>query len=214
MSSIASCIEIPAAHCPQVRAKVGIAATISSALIGAALGILAGTSLGIAIWGNQVLPSPTVPPQMSTGVANPPSALPAVSPVDQASPKILHSALHRTHAQPQIGHRQGRSHASKSGTQALSSQPATPNLPGPSAGHSAFFIEGDVTTVGLDSSAAEARIETYEGTTFTIASSDIHGNLSNLGEAGANLHYRCDQAGSCTLSSTGFVMQNARLLRS
>jgi hypothetical protein len=72
-----------------------------------------------------------------------------------------------------------------------------------------FFIEGDVTVADYDESLGT--IETHEGKTFIIGRTMAEGNAIPWQDYRANLHYRCDQSGTCTLKRAGLVVPNARL---
>jgi hypothetical protein len=72
-----------------------------------------------------------------------------------------------------------------------------------------FVIEGDVTVADYDASLGT--IETHEGKTFIIGSTLAEGNAVPWQDYRANLHYRCDQSGTCTLMRAGVVVPNARL---
>jgi hypothetical protein len=72
-----------------------------------------------------------------------------------------------------------------------------------------FVIEGDVTVVDFDASAGT--IETHEGKRFVIGTKMAQNNAIPWEDYRSNLHYRCDQAGSCTLMRAGVVVPNARL---
>jgi hypothetical protein len=74
----------------------------------------------------------------------------------------------------------------------------------------AFSSEGDATVSDYD--ASTGRIETYEGRTFVINASAGTGGSTSWQDYQGNLHYRCDQNGSCTLARSGVVVPNAKLL--
>jgi hypothetical protein len=73
----------------------------------------------------------------------------------------------------------------------------------------AFIIEGDVTVVDYDTS--EGTIATHEGKTFVIGRTAAESAVISWQDYHANVHYRCDQSGSCTLMRAGVVIPNARL---
>jgi len=68
-----------------------------------------------------------------------------------------------------------------------------------------FVVEGDVTVVDYDASLGT--IETHEGKTFVIGRTAAE----SWQDYRANVHYRCDQSGTCTLMRAGLVVPNARL---
>jgi hypothetical protein len=65
-----------------------------------------------------------------------------------------------------------------------------------------FFlgIQGDATVANYD--AATGRIQTYEGETYLLAKAGDTNGIS-WGDYPFNVHYRCDELGSCTLSHGG-----------
>jgi hypothetical protein len=75
---------------------------------------------------------------------------------------------------------------------------------------SAFYSEGDVTVA--DFNATMGTIETYEGKTFSMGGTASAAASSALEDSGLSIHYRCDQAGNCSLYSAGKTMQNVRLM--
>jgi len=72
-----------------------------------------------------------------------------------------------------------------------------------------FVVEGDVTVVDFD--ASEGTIETHEGKKFVIGSNMAQNNAIPWEDYRSHVHYRCDQAGSCTLMRAGVLVPNARL---
>jgi hypothetical protein len=72
-----------------------------------------------------------------------------------------------------------------------------------------FYSEGDATVVNFDASAG--KIETYEGRTFAIGLATQPGNATSWEDYRANVHYRCDQFGNCTLARKGVVVRDAKL---
>lgn len=74
-----------------------------------------------------------------------------------------------------------------------------------------FTVEGSMTVVNYDSPAAT--IETYEGESFTLDKSANDTSAVSWLEYPADVHYRCDQSGNCTLLHAGGVENNARRTR-
>jgi hypothetical protein len=72
-----------------------------------------------------------------------------------------------------------------------------------------FTVEGDVTVADYD--ASEGSIETHEGKTFVLDRAAGDSDTAPWQEYRANLHYRCDQSGNCTLFRDGVVVPNAKL---
>ncbi len=72
-----------------------------------------------------------------------------------------------------------------------------------------FMIEGDLTFASFDASAGT--LETNEGKTFLLGRAAGESIAASSQDVPANLHYRCDQAGNCTLVHAGIVFLNARL---
>jgi hypothetical protein len=72
-----------------------------------------------------------------------------------------------------------------------------------------MMIEGDVTVAGYDPAAST--IETREGMNFVIDRTVGERNASLLEDSPGSFHYRCDQAGSCTLVHAGLAFSAARL---
>jgi hypothetical protein len=75
-----------------------------------------------------------------------------------------------------------------------------------------FFldIQGDLTVANFD--AASGTIETYEGETYTLASAASGGSSIPWQDYPFNVHYRCDEAGNCTLFHGG-ASATAKLTR-
>jgi len=72
-----------------------------------------------------------------------------------------------------------------------------------------FMIEGDLTFANFDASAGT--LETNEGKTFLLGRAAGESIATSSQDVPANLHYRCDQTGNCTLIHAGVVFLNARL---
>jgi hypothetical protein len=72
-----------------------------------------------------------------------------------------------------------------------------------------FSIEGDFTIADFDTS--NGMIETNEGKSFVIDMRVSDTNATPLQDYSGNVHYRCDQTGSCTLHGAGVVVPNVKL---
>lgn len=72
-----------------------------------------------------------------------------------------------------------------------------------------FTIEGEVTETNYD--ASERTIRTYEGKTFVIDMTVGETDAIPWQDYRANVHYRCNQAGDCTLTRAGVVAPNAKM---
>jgi hypothetical protein len=72
-----------------------------------------------------------------------------------------------------------------------------------------FSIEGDFTIADFDTS--NGMIETNEGKSFVIDMRVSDSNTTQLQDYSGNVHYRCDQTGSCTLHGAGVVVPNVKL---
>jgi hypothetical protein len=72
-----------------------------------------------------------------------------------------------------------------------------------------FTIEGDVTVANYDASAG--MIETNEGKTFAIGKTAGESSATQWQDYFGNVHYRCDQAGNCTLFRASIVVPNVKL---
>jgi hypothetical protein len=75
---------------------------------------------------------------------------------------------------------------------------------------SQFYTEGDLTVAGYD--ATEGTIETSDGRTFVIGASVSMANATSWDDYRSNVHYRCDEDGSCMLARAGVVAPNARAI--
>jgi hypothetical protein len=105
-------------------------------------------------------------------------------------------------------------------TPAKPQPPAAPSAALPSASLSsgldggfralAFYSEGDATVVSYD--AAGDTITTDDGRTFVIGSTVSVSHAQTWQDYRANVHYRCDQNGNCSLVRTGVIALNAKLL--
>jgi hypothetical protein len=73
-----------------------------------------------------------------------------------------------------------------------------------------FFSEGDVTVVSY--SAAGDTIETDDGRSFVVGATVSVSTATSWDDYRANIHYRCDQNGNCTLTRSGVIALNAKLI--
>ena len=73
-----------------------------------------------------------------------------------------------------------------------------------------FYSEGDATVVGYN--AADGTIQTDDGRTFVIGETVSASNAISWQDYRSNVHYRCNQNGSCSLVRTGVIALNAKLL--
>lgn len=73
-----------------------------------------------------------------------------------------------------------------------------------------FYSEGDATVVSYD--AAGDTITTDDGKTFEIGATVNESHAQSWQEYRSNVHYRCDQNGSCSLVRIGVIALNARLM--
>ena len=62
-----------------------------------------------------------------------------------------------------------------------------------------------------DYDASAGLIETHEGKTFILGRTIGASSATPWQEYRANVHYRCDHSGNCTLTRAGVVAPNARL---
>jgi hypothetical protein len=75
---------------------------------------------------------------------------------------------------------------------------------------SSFYSEGDLTVADYDADAGT--IETSDGRTFVIGTTVSVNSASSWQDYRSNVHYKCGQNGSCTLSRQGAVAPNAKLI--
>ena len=73
-----------------------------------------------------------------------------------------------------------------------------------------FYVEGNLTVADYDANAGT--IETSDGRTFIVGTTVLASNAISWNEYRSNVHYRCSQAGDCTLSRAVVVAPNARLI--
>lgn len=72
------------------------------------------------------------------------------------------------------------------------------------------YIEGDLTVADYDAKAGT--IETSDGRTFVIGSTVSVSGATTWDDYRSDVHYRCGQDGTCTLTRAGVVALNARLV--
>jgi len=73
---------------------------------------------------------------------------------------------------------------------------------------SAFTVEGELTVSAYN--ASTGTIETYEGEAFALPGAASAGGGIQGEDLSNNIHYRCDQFGSCTLKAGQFVLKANR----
>jgi hypothetical protein len=71
-------------------------------------------------------------------------------------------------------------------------------------------IEGDATVANYNGTTG--KIETYEGSTFMLASATTGGSAIAWDDFPFNVHYRCDESGQCTMVHRG-ASATARMVR-
>jgi hypothetical protein len=71
-----------------------------------------------------------------------------------------------------------------------------------------FYSEGDLTVA--DYNAEEGTIQTSDGRTFELGETVSMGNTVAWDQYRSNVHYRCEQDGSCVLQRDGVVTINSR----
>lgn len=92
-----------------------------------------------------------------------------------------------------------------------SGQQAMPQLDfGSEPAPAVFYSEGDLTVADYD--AASGTIESSDGRTFVVGPTVAVNNATSWDEYRADVHYRCNQSGSCTLIRPGVVASSARLI--
>jgi hypothetical protein len=91
-------------------------------------------------------------------------------------------------------------------------KPTALQLATAAAAQGPFFlaIQGDVTVANFD--AATGTIQTYEGETYVLAKTSADVNSIHWEDYPFNVHYTCNETGSCTLSHAG-TSAIARLAR-
>lgn len=73
-----------------------------------------------------------------------------------------------------------------------------------------FYSEGDTTVVDYD--ATLDTILTNDGRTFVVGPTVSMSSASSWNDYRSNVHYRCDQAGKCTITRNGVIALNAKLI--
>jgi hypothetical protein len=73
-----------------------------------------------------------------------------------------------------------------------------------------FFSEGDAAVVDYD--ATLDTILTSDGRTFVLGPTVSMSSAASWNDYRDNVHYRCDQGGKCTLTRSGVVALNAKLI--
>ena len=209
-------------------------------VIGGALGTVVGTGLAMATFHQgipafvlQSAPPATTPAELSNTPAPAPSQSAAVQGQPHVAPaslemssshKLLHTTAFITHHRTQAPQRSltpapaVKPHLVPVVAQAVVTQPAVITQPAvmtqPAVSTNTktfvFFSEGDATVADFDTS--NGRLETYDGRTFVISNTRVAGNVQSWQDYRADVHYRCDQSGNCTLMRSGVVVPNARLL--
>ena len=71
-----------------------------------------------------------------------------------------------------------------------------------------FTVEGELTISAYD--ALTGTIETYEGEAFALQNPALTNSGSPAADVSSNIHYHCDQVGSCTLIAGQFVLKAQR----
>ncbi len=96
------------------------------------------------------------------------------------------------------------------GTKLSSSETQDKQLNSNIGNYSQFYVEGDFTVADYDSS--EGTIEASDGRTFALGASVRENDAASWDEYRANVHYRCGENGTCTLTRGGTVTLEARLI--
>ena len=73
-----------------------------------------------------------------------------------------------------------------------------------------IYTEGDLTVAEYDATAGT--LETSDGKTFALGTTVAAANATSWETYRSDVHYRCDQHGSCVLMRAGVVAPNARLI--
>ncbi len=74
-----------------------------------------------------------------------------------------------------------------------------------------LYSEGDVTVAGYD--AATGTIQASDGATFVLGTTVAASYATSWDSYHSDVHYRCDQAGSCVLTRAGVVAPKAKLIQ-
>lgn len=200
------------------------------AVVGIILGILAGAFLAArTVQADNIVasadsvhaatPVPAPPVRPAAVAAAPVAVVQPLPPAPTAHAAVSAPAAttrHRTHRyglrRVSFSRRRLRSHRSLRlrYTPAIATvvQPSLPPSVEDSSPSLAFFVEGGLTAVNYDSEAGT--LETYEGQTFAIDRSTAKVSTLPTQEYPVNVHYRCDQAGNCTLNWPGIAGLTAK----
>ena len=73
-----------------------------------------------------------------------------------------------------------------------------------------LYVEGDLTVEDYNEKAGT--IETSDGRSFLVGSTVASSDAVSWNDYRSNVHYRCSQTGSCTLSRAGAIALNARVI--
>lgn len=73
------------------------------------------------------------------------------------------------------------------------------------------YTEGDLTVADYD--ATTGTVQASDGRTFILGTTVAAGNATSWNDYRSDVHYRCDQNGSCMLMRAGAVAPNARLIQ-
>ena len=73
-----------------------------------------------------------------------------------------------------------------------------------------MMIEGDLTVADFD--ASTGTVETREGKSFSVTQAGSDGNTLAWQDFAGHVHYKCTQAGSCTLAGSGVTASGAKLI--
>jgi hypothetical protein len=129
----------------------------------------------------------------------------------QPKPAVQLSSAAPVHVQPKIAAAGPAAIAAVDPPSLASAQ--TPSLnPSLDGGFKAqvFYSEGDATVA--DYSAAEGTIQTDDGRTFQIGTTVNVSTAMSWTDYRANVHFRCDQNGNCSLMRAGVIAPNAKLI--
>lgn len=217
----------------------GIALSVMYAAVGVIFGILTGTALASATWpASTAAASPDLTQVSSSApelnihpIANAGQTAALARQTDnpgdeQLSPPLASTAgktpaAHKHHALRRL------SAAKKSSARRQASSMRRPSVtpyapvaaPLPAAGNvlrldaaaapSDFIIEGDVSVADYD--ATQGIITTDEGRNFVLDRTAGAGDATIWQEYHANIHYRCDRAGNCTLMRAGLYVSTTQL---
>lgn len=177
-----------------------------------------------AVYTSNPLPGPVQAaslPSQAVYQQNAQLSSPRKSPLVKTSATLTSPAVHRQHAARRLfatwksftrrkdSHRH-RSHLSPRAHAAVTLPPArVAAKPSFSAAPFTFMIEGDLTFANFDASAGT--LETNEGKTFLLGRATGESIAAPSQDVPANVHYRCDQTGNCTLIHAGVVFLNVKL---